>query len=430
MRILHTADWHLGHTLRDHSRDAEFEAFLAWLRQVLTSERVDALIVAGDIFDAAIPPPSAQAQWFGFLTDVWRALPGLHVVAIAGNHDHAHRLQASTPVLDALGRLHVVGIPDPARWVVELPEVGGPGAVCAVVPFLRPADLPVRMDPVAGVAAIYDRAFEQARQLRKPRQAMLATGHCYMVGGKISELSERQIQRGNQDALPVNMFPQDVTYVALGHLHLAQAVGSRANVRYAGSPLPLSVDEWRYPHAVTLVELESDAVRDIRQLPVPRAVEFMRVPAEGAAQLPEVVTALQSMPGTEGAGDGALWPVLDVHVREDQPNPALRKSVLDAAANRAVRVARVVVVRAGSGAALGDDIGDVAGLDDLNPVDVFGRKWRSAFPADPDQATVERFRHLLALAGDPKAADDDRAKRVLPQMPAHPTNASLAAMED
>src|SRR5690606_38813120 len=102
-------------------------------------------------------------------------------------------------------------------------------------------------------------------------------GHCYMTGTRLSELSERRILGGNQHALPVDLFPDDVAYVALGHLHLAQRVGAD-HVRYAGSPIPLSFGERHYPHQVLLVDLRGERVAGIEPLRVPRSVDLLRVP--------------------------------------------------------------------------------------------------------------------------------------------------------
>src|SRR5204862_7040346 len=102
MRILHTADWHLGHTLRDHSRHAEHAAFLRWLVQTVVDREVDALLIAGDVFDAANPSPRALRQWFQFLGELKRARPAVQVVVIAGNHDSAARLEAPRELLAAI----------------------------------------------------------------------------------------------------------------------------------------------------------------------------------------------------------------------------------------------------------------------------------------------------------------------------------------
>jgi exonuclease SbcD len=420
MRLLHTADWHLGHTLREWERDREFQAALDWLVATLQSERIDALLIAGDIFDQAVPPAAAQHLWHRLLIDAWRALPQLHIVAIAGNHDHAARLQASAPVLEALGRLHVLGSPDPTRWVVELPASDGPGAMCAALPFLRPSDLPLGLEPLDGFAQVVAAALDQARERAKPGQALVAMGHCYMVGGEVSELSERRIQRGHQDAVPAAVFPSDLAYVALGHLHLAQAVGGREGLRYAGSLLPLSMDERGYRHGVTLVELEGAELRSVRHVPVPRPVELRRIPERGAAPVAEILAAIDQLPERTAAGEAALWPFVEVHVRVEAPDAALRKVLADALAEKAVRVVHTATVLAGGGGALGDDAPDVPSLGQLGEAEVFARKWRLDYGSLPGDDVRADFGQLVAMAKDPGAADRERLARIAPLVTARP----------
>jgi exonuclease SbcD len=316
LKLCHTSDWHLGHTLHGCSREHEHRRFLAFLLEVLVEERVDALVVAGDVFDTANPPASAQAMYYAFLAEARRRLPGLDVLVIAGNHDSASRLSAPDPVLRALG-VRVVGtVPrlgrggsapvDADAMVVPLHDRGGEVAAwVAAVPYLRTSDLPSGDLPsgdetegddplIAGVRRVYDAVLDAARARRKPDQALLATGHCSMVDARPSALSERVILGGERHALPVDLFGDDVAYVALGHLHLAQDVGGHSHVRYSGSPIPLSMPEETYPHQVRLVDFEGARLVGQAEVRVPRAVEVLRVPKEPAA-LDEVLAALERL---------------------------------------------------------------------------------------------------------------------------------------
>jgi exonuclease SbcD len=248
LTVLHTSDWHLGHTLHDRPRVEEHAAFLAWLVELAVAERADALLVAGDLFDGPNPPAASQEQLYDFLVELRARCPGISIVLTGGNHDSAQRLDAPRSLLERLGITMVGGLPrrpdrtlDVDRLLVPLADSAGTVAAwVAAVPFLRLSDLPAleAEDPlIEGVAAVYAEVFAAARARRAPGQAILATGHCYLRDGALSELSERKILGGNQHALPAAIFPDDVAYVALGHLHLAQAVG-RPAVRYSGSRSP------------------------------------------------------------------------------------------------------------------------------------------------------------------------------------------------
>jgi len=405
LRLIHTADWHLGHTLHGVSRDFEHERFLAWLLEALVTERADALVVAGDVFDSANPPASAQATLYRFLRDAKQRLPGLAVVIVGGNHDSASRLSAPAPVLDAFG-VHVVGglsladggEPDWDRLIVPLKNAAGEVEVwLGAMPFLRTADLPRSAegdDPlIAGVAARYQALTDCLRAAAQGRGALALTGHCYMTGGQLSELSERKILGGNQHALPVSLFPADVAYVALGHLHLAQAVGGAPHVRYSGSPIPLSLDEAVYPHQVLRVDFESGALRDVQALRVPRAVEILRVPAEGPALLDAVLEALARLDLPAGL-EPAEYPFLEVRVALDRPQPALRQRLDEALAGRPVRLLKVTASYTGSGNALADATVP-AQLDALAPDQVFTRRYQSLHDGEPAAELMAAFHELV-----------------------------------
>lgn len=336
MRVLHTSDWHLGHTLHDLPRDHEQLRFLDWLGAVLANEEVDALLVAGDIFDTANPSAEAQRLWYAFLARTRERLPQLDIVIVAGNHDSPARLEAPGELLAAL-RIHVVGLlPRAAAGTIDADRVLAPltdrsgriGAWVAAVPFLRPADLPVvepeeGVDPlVEGVRQVYAEVLAEGRRRLSPGQALVAMGHSYMVGTRLSDESERKILGGNQHALPASIFPDDLTYAALGHLHLAQAVGDRACVRYSGSPLPLSMAEAGYPHQVCLVDFEDGKLTALRTLRVPRTVELLRIPASGSTSRESVIELLAALPAAPPGQESLWWPYLEVAVHLDGPEPA------------------------------------------------------------------------------------------------------------
>ena len=234
LRIIHTADWHLGHHLHGVSRDYEHQQFLDWLLLQLEQQQADVLIVAGDIFDTANPSAAAHAQLYDFLVTARSKCPQIDIILVGGNHDSAARLDAPGVLLKALGVSVIGGLTrdqqgniDWQRLLVPLSNAQNEiQAWCGAMPFLRHADLPDQQqadDPlIAGVKQLYTELIQQLKQKAVHNEALILTGHCYMVGGNISELSERKILGGNQHALPVDIFPEQITYTALGHLHCAQ----------------------------------------------------------------------------------------------------------------------------------------------------------------------------------------------------------------
>ncbi len=409
MRILHTSDWHLGQTLHDVSREDEHRRFLAWLLDTLAAEQADALIVAGDVFDNANPFSSAQRMYYRFLADCRARFPKLDVIVVGGNHDSPSRLDAPADLLDAFGVTVVGGVPrttdgravDVERFVVPLTAAAGHVAAWVVaVPFLRPADIQGEVESdedraVAGVRRLYDAAFELARARRAPGQAIVATGHCYMVGGELSKLSEREIQRGNQDALPGDLFPDDVAYVALGHLHKAQRVGGRDHVRYCGSPIPLALSEKDYRHQVLLVELDGETCREVREIRVPRTRDLLVIP-EVHAPLDDVLLTLNELPAEPT--DDEPKPLLEVRVALDAPQPNVTRTVRDAVAEKWVELVSVRVTYTGTGRGLADELPST-NLNDLTPEDVFLRRYQKYYAGeDVPPELFDAYREMLDLA--------------------------------
>src|SRR5690606_10747981 len=225
MRLLHTSDWHLGQSLHQFDRTVEHQHFLRWLVDVLDTQDIDVLLVAGDIFDNANPPTSAQALLNQFLTEARRRVPHLQIILTAGNHDSPARLDAISPLLHWIDATAVGSLPrlpdgscDASRCVVPLRDRNGHiAAWCLALPFLRPSDLPAQADAdqpyLEGIRRVYHEAIAYARQQATPGQALIAMGHCHVRGGQTSEHSERNVLIGGAEALPVSLFPDDVSYV-------------------------------------------------------------------------------------------------------------------------------------------------------------------------------------------------------------------------
>ncbi|GDX82698.1 nuclease SbcCD subunit D [Deltaproteobacteria bacterium] len=383
MRFIHTSDWHLGHQLKDMDRTSEHAAFLAWLIERIHDEAPDALLIAGDVFDRPHPTATAQRAWFQFLLAAHTARPTMAIVVIAGNHDSGARLDAPAELLGHF-KVHVVGaVPrleaNALHAAGMLVPVSAPDgtllARIAAVPYLRPSDLPGGENPdrwVEAIRAIYAAVFAEAPDDGVP---LLAMGHSYMVGGSISEGSERKVLNGNLHALPDDIFPAHVAYAALGHLHLPQKVGGRDNVRYSGSPIPLALDERAYKHQIYVVDLVSGAPAVARSVRIPRTVAVPRVPEEGSLSLPEAVAALGAFPAEEPA-----W--IEVFVKLAPGEADALGQLQEVMVNK---VAKVLSVRreGGTSTAGAADLTEIASLADLAPEDLLRKKWADHWPDDP-----------------------------------------------
>lgn len=394
IKLVHTSDWHLGHRLHDVPREPEHRRFLAWLLDRLEEERADGLLIAGDVFEMANPSAAVQRIYYDFLVSCRRRLPELDVVVVGGNHDSAARLDASAGLARALG-IHVVGgLPraedgslDVERALVPISGRDGRiGAWVLAVPFLRRMDLPRRTSDADGIRGVYASLVAAALSRRAPDQAIVALGHVYLVGGQLSELSERRIQVGYAEAVSADMFPPEVAYVALGHLHRAQAVGSTEHIRYCGAPLPLALTERAYPHQVRVVVLDGAELKRSVPIRVPRFVDILAVP-ERHAPLDEVVTALRALPRREPPADhdAAGVPYLEVRVLLDTVQPRLRARVEEALEDAAARLVRIDVRYTGHAQSLGSQV-EERSLESLTPREVFercyGREYDGEVPDD------------------------------------------------
>lgn len=403
MRILHTSDWHLGQTLHQFDRNHEHGRFLAWLLDTLEAEQVDGLLIAGDVFDNTNPSAASQTQLYGFLTEARRRVPHLNIVMTAGNHDSPGRLEAPAPFLSlfeacVVGQITKGGDDiDLDRLVVPLKNRDGVvTAWCIAMPFLRPGDVPRvenATDPyMAGIEVLYRQAFEHARDKRLPGQAVIALGHCHLTGGKISEDSERRIVIGGAEAMSVSIFDEQIAYVALGHLHLAQKIGDDPTRRYCGSPLPMSFSEIDYPHQVVILDLDGEAVADIREIRIPRAVDLLRVP-QNPASLEVVLAELEALSLTDRID--MEWPYLQVRVQLSEPEPGLRARIEAAIEGKQVRLVRIETSYAQSGSV---DTAPAVSVDELNslaPVDFFDRLYQHRFGSAPPVEIMAAFTELV-----------------------------------
>lgn len=216
LRLLHTSDWHLGQELHGLPRDREHQAFLDWLLDTMEQQAVDALLVTGDVFDSQNPPVSAQRRLYDFLARAKRQRPDLDIVIIGGNHDSATRLEAPDAILRPFDVTVIGSLPrDPADALVTLTDADGrPRAMVCAVPFLRMADLPPlkesdgNRDPlIDGVRAVYERFIAHARAAAGDLP-LIVTGHCYMSGSTLSEMSERRVLAATSTPCPRTSSPR------------------------------------------------------------------------------------------------------------------------------------------------------------------------------------------------------------------------------
>ena len=275
-RVLHSADWHLGKTLNDQSREEEHQRFLTWLLNIISEHDVDALIIAGDVFDSANPPQSAQTQYYNFVSALYKQ-GNCSLVITAGNHDSPAQLESPKQVLQALNT-HVIGhLPERLEdRLIPLPNASDPQLIVAAIPFLRDRDLrkgyagqnaaDIQQALTQGILDRYAETAEATAKWLEKGTPILATGHLTVMGSTSSE-SERDIHIGGLGAVQSNIFPTLFSYVALGHLHRPQS--PQKHVCYSGSPIPLSFSEANDTKSLRLLDFAKGKLKAQTLMPIP-----------------------------------------------------------------------------------------------------------------------------------------------------------------
>ncbi len=267
MKILHTSDWHLGKRLADINRNDVSQAFLNWLTKEICEREVDALVIAGDIFDSAVPTNEAQKQYYEFLNKLVNTTCKA-VVVIAGNHDSPYFLTAAKELLQRMS-FYVVGVisENPADQVKELlDQEGNVGAIVGMVPYIREGDVyrSAKADSsvnreekvIEAIREHYKKVFEEALRVRAERKIpIVLTGHLFCAGTSLSD--DKEIDKyilGNLGLVPVDVFPSEAAYVALGHIHRPQILHGDNTRNYSGSPYAMEFADGHMKKYVRLVE--------------------------------------------------------------------------------------------------------------------------------------------------------------------------------
>lgn len=307
MKFLHTSDWHLGRSLYGRKRYREQGAFLDWLIATIEKEKVDVLLVAGDVFDTGMPGNQAQELYYRFLCQT-AATCCRHVVVIGGNHDSPSFLNAPKELLRTLNVYVVGAITDSLEdEIIEIygcedscPNPAQTAIICAV-PYLRDKDIRV-MEPgetiddknkklALAIKTHYAEVVKLAEEKRsrlnqkshfKNQQSkipILGMGHLFTAGGQtVDGDGVRELYVGSLAHVRSDIFPASLDYLALGHLHMPQTVGGTEHIRYSGSPIPMGYSEAGQQKSVVIAEFDANGQQPkITLIPVPCFQELIRV---------------------------------------------------------------------------------------------------------------------------------------------------------
>ncbi|KXB31161.1 exonuclease sbcCD subunit D [Dechloromonas denitrificans] len=402
MRILHTSDWHLGQHFMGKSRQAEHQALIDWLLTQVDEQAVDAVLIAGDIFDTGTPPSYARELYSQLVVRLHAV--GVALLLLGGNHDSVATLGESRALLARLDATVVAAADNPPAQVVVLPRRDGEaGCIVCAIPFIRPRDvqqsqagqsaedklLSLQSSIQAHYQAVYAAASARQRELEQQLGRplpLIATGHLTTVGASSSE-SVREIYVGALEAFPTSAFPP-ADYIALGHIHRPQRVGGLEHIRYCGSPIPLSFDEAKHQKEVLLVDLVAGGPPTVTPLPVPRFQGLVAV----SGNLDTLRGAIGAA-AAEGTRERPAW--LEITVAEDDYLADLPARIEALTEGWPVEVLRIRRQRGNAAARLAAEARET--LDELSPHDVFARRLQQEELSEAlQQALNERYRAIVA----------------------------------
>jgi exonuclease SbcD len=316
MKIIHTADWHIGKVLHKQELNGEAELFLEWLNEFITREEIDALLVSGDIFDLANPAHKDLSLYYQFLHNVSRT--GIQVVITGGNHDSVSLLQTTQSLLKPM-QIHVVaGMPEDVKNVV-IPlcrKNGKPGCIALAIPYLRDKDLRTAesadnqqdkwLNYAAAIRNHYSAALRKAQEEYGNEIPVIAMGHLFVQGALTSD-SEREIHVGTLQGVDGSHFPGEIGYFALGHIHKPQRIGKNDAMRYSGSPYYLDFSEVGFEKQILVIECHEGKALQVQSVPVPCFRKLLR----WQGRLAEIRNQISTF-----ANDAPLQAFAEVHVTE------------------------------------------------------------------------------------------------------------------
>lgn len=400
MRILHTADWHLGKKFDTLDRSQEFDLFLEWLITAIQLHQVDTLLLAGDVFDTGSPSNQAQKQYFDFIKRLTKTCCQ-QMVVIGGNHDAVSTLHAPKSLLEICNVQVVGGVPEhqQEQLIPLLDEAGKIVAVIAAVPFLRDKDIRLsvagennaeRMQRISeGIANHYQSLVPLLEAHIANGIPIIATGHLFAAGGLVSD-SEKEIHVGSLGQFNAHLFPKEYQYIALGHLHKPQTVAGLTHIRYSGSPIPLSFSEAGDQKVAVLIDIFNQQPLQITEIPIPVFRPLFRV----KGTLEEVIQQLKKVTPPDSA---PLPPWVEVQVLTDQYLPHLEEQlqiVIQHIEGIHLLVKQIKPTSLPGIGELGTSYQDIA---HLSATDVFLLRCKSMLPNENHELMLQTFSEAMQL---------------------------------
>lgn len=403
MNIIHTADLHLGHLFHRYARQTEHRHFFDWLRQTVARQRADVLIVSGDVFDHPYPSAELQRMFFDFLIAITEENQGLQIVVTAGANDAGTQLEAAEEML----RRHNIyvrgtvartadGAIDFDRLILPLARRGEQEAsiVCYAIPFLRPHDYPAGMSMSEGMKFYFQQLDKQLKRSAFRSLPVVAIAHAAIDGaGRAKNRHSEQSATQLSPAIAPDALPNDYAYIALGGIHRSQEIDGRENVRYAGSPLPMSFGERNLRHSIIAAEIDERGKAHLDTIVYEPLCSLLRLPNDGTADPNETMRLIDTLPPATHNSDPSTWSYLELHLRAEQPEPELRRRLFERLRGKAVRLCRIATPLHENDIASGNQLPSLENKPpQLRPLDIARQFYREQHGAEMPQELERRFR--------------------------------------
>ncbi|MCG8749352.1 exonuclease subunit SbcD [Tenacibaculum finnmarkense] len=394
MKILHTADWHLGHRLHEHSQLEEQTLFLAWIENYISNEKIDLLLISGDIFDTSSPSNQSLTMYYNFLVKLQKT-SCKNIIITGGNHDSPGTLNAPKELLNALS-IKVVGKATEkiADEVFEI-NINDEKVLIGAVPYLRDGDIrrAVAGESFDDLTDKYKKALInhyqeiaiESEKINSSNAPVIAMGHLFATGGSVSD-SEQNIYVGTLGHIGAQDFPTYFDYVALGHLHRPQIVGENDKIRYSGSPNILSFSELTYDKKIIVLEISANKISNIDDVIVPNFREFYKLKGsmdDCIAKFPNIISnSYQLKP----------W----VEIVLDQDNTIQTDELKIASEAYDFEILKITLKNQRKIKGIEELLADATSIKELVPTEVFKLKCEEMdFDLDQNQQVWDAFNEVL-----------------------------------
>lgn len=378
MRIIHTSDWHLGHTLKDKTREEEMEGFFSFLRDTIQKERVEVLLISGDIFDTSSPSSAAYSQYYKFLASI-KDTCCKEVFVIAGNHDSPSVLTAPKDILDMVN-VHVYANKDDIK-----PFVIKDRLIILPIPFPRDQELRRLVQGESfleeedklrlAIENLYRTETDKTLSISSSLP-IVAMGHLMATNAQGEE--KRDLYVGGLGAIDSKSFPKELKYVALGHIHKPTSLNDGGTICYSGSPIPFSFKEAKDKKVLKLIDVDGNRL-DVRDVSIPVFRKLFSI----SGNRDEIISELNSLIINKEEG----W--VSLEIKERGVSSYIRSKAEDMVKDTGLEI--LVVKDTTVSKALMEKEEEIGSLEDLSEEDIF-----SLF-LDEKEIKGERRENLLSL---------------------------------